>query len=111
MNAASDTMADHGSRLDRGAIRTPQPHILANAPRCGARTRSGEPCRSPAIRGRARCRMHGGRGSGAPRGNRNAWKHGVHSARVREIARYLRATGPAAIARILMDAGLDSKKY
>jgi hypothetical protein len=37
------------------------------APRCGARTRSGEPCQGPAVRGRMRCRMHGGAaGSGAP---------------------------------------------
>ena len=69
-----------------------QPAILATAPRCGARTRAGGPCRSPAIHGRARCRMHGGRGSGAPRGNRNALKHGAFSARMKGIARYLRVT-------------------
>ena len=34
------------------------------APRCGARTRSGCPCRAPAIRGRQRCRMHGGASTG-----------------------------------------------
>src|SRR5439155_9936835 len=28
------------------------------APRCGARTRSGNPCRSRAVRGKRRCRMH-----------------------------------------------------
>jgi hypothetical protein len=44
--------------------------------RCGARTRSGNPCRSPAVRGRARCRMHGGAaGSGARLGNANALRH------------------------------------
>ena len=49
------------------------------SPRCGARTRSGGACRAPAVGGRARCRMHGGaRGSGAQRGNRNAWKHGIY---------------------------------
>ena len=48
--------------------------------RCGARTRSGGACRSPAVSGRKRCRMHGGaRGSGAPRANRNARKHGRFS--------------------------------
>ena len=48
--------------------------------RCGAKTRAGAPCRSPAVRGRHRCRMHGGaRGSGAPRGNRNAVKHGLYT--------------------------------
>lgn len=45
--------------------------------RCGARTRSGEACRSPAAHGKMRCRMHGGAwGCGAPPGNRNARKHG-----------------------------------
>ena len=49
------------------------------APRCGARTKSndGFPCRCPAIKGKKRCRLHGGaQGSGAPRGNVNAFKHG-----------------------------------
>ena len=27
-----------------------------------------------------RCRMHGGKATGAPKGNRNAWKHGNYSA-------------------------------
>ena len=45
--------------------------------RCGAGTRSGTPCQAPALRGKARCRMHGGAwGSGAPLGNSNAVKHG-----------------------------------
>jgi hypothetical protein len=44
---------------------------------CGAKTRSGKACRAPAMRGKRRCRMHGGaKDSGAPRGNRNARKHG-----------------------------------
>jgi hypothetical protein len=37
---------------------------LGLAPRCGARTRSGCPCLAPAIRGKTRCRMHGGRSTG-----------------------------------------------
>jgi hypothetical protein len=49
--------------------------------RCGAQTRSGKPCRSPAVRGKRRCRMHGGAaGSGAPMGNKSALKHGHYSA-------------------------------
>ena len=48
------------------------------SPRCGAKTRCGGSCRSPAVRGRRRCRMHGGApGSGAPRGNQNARQHGL----------------------------------
>ena len=50
---------------------------MLSSPRCGAKTRSGEPCLAPAVRGKERCRMHGGApGSGAPRGNTNALKHG-----------------------------------
>jgi uncharacterized protein YjcR len=50
---------------------------MLSSQRCGARTRSGKPCRSPAVSGKRRCRMHGGApGSGAPRGNKNAFKHG-----------------------------------
>lgn len=48
------------------------------SPRCGAGTRTGDACRSPAVRGKKRCRMHGGAaGSGAPRENQNACKHGL----------------------------------
>jgi hypothetical protein len=46
--------------------------------RCGAKTRSGGACRSPAMHGKKRCRMHGGaRGSGARKANQNARKHGL----------------------------------
>ena len=31
---------------------------LAKAPRCGARTRMGSPCRQAAVKERTRCRMH-----------------------------------------------------
>ncbi len=41
-----------------------------------------------------RCRMHGGKSTGAPRGNRNAFKHGLYTAeaieRRREIAELIR---------------------
>jgi glucans biosynthesis protein len=53
---------------------------MLRSPRCGARTRLGAPCRSPAVSGKKRCRMHGGaKGSGAPRGNQNALKHGAYT--------------------------------
>jgi hypothetical protein len=32
----------------------------------------------PAMRN-GRCRLHGGKSTGAPKGNRNAWKHGRYS--------------------------------
>jgi hypothetical protein len=57
---------------------------MLRSPRCGARTRSGTPCRSPAVYGKKRCRMHGGaKGSGAPAGNTNALKHGAFTREAR----------------------------
>jgi glucans biosynthesis protein len=44
---------------------------IRGAARCGAQTRAGTPCRCPAIRGRARCRLHGGLSPGAPKGSGN----------------------------------------
>ena len=62
--------------LWRGHDGTTGPMLAS--PRCGARTRSSGACRAPAVRGNRRCRMHGGaKGSGAPRANRNARKHGL----------------------------------
>ena len=57
-----------------------QPPHLANALRCGAKTRTGDPCKSPAVKERQRCRMHGGTNKGGRKGNRNAWIHGNRSA-------------------------------
>ena len=56
-----------------------------NAPRCGAKTRKGTPCKAPAM-ANGRCRMHGGKSTGprTPEGlerSRKAnWKHGYYSA-------------------------------
>jgi uncharacterized protein YjcR len=48
------------------------------SPRCDAKTRCGGACRSPSVHSKKRCRMHGGaQGSGAPRSNQNARKHGL----------------------------------
>jgi len=61
-------MSDH--------IRNTGPMLASR--RCGAKTRAGDACRSPATRGNKRCRMHGGaEGSGAPTANQNARKHGL----------------------------------
>lgn len=61
------------------------------SPRCGARTRTAQ---SPAMPN-GRCRMHGGKSPGAPKGNKNALKHGSYTAeaiaRRREVEVLLRA--------------------
>ena len=58
--------------------------------RCGARTRRGSRCRSPAMPN-GRCRLHGGMSPGAPKGNRNAYKHGLYTAEAIECRREISA--------------------
>lgn len=61
------------------------------SPRCGAKTRGGTPCEAPAVNGKKRCRMHGGaKGSGAPKGNQNALKHGEFTREAREFRKHVR---------------------
>ena len=64
-----------------------RPHTgpMLASPRCGAKTRSGGACRSPAVHGKKRCRMHGGApGSGPPKGKpERAQARPVHEGRDR----------------------------
>jgi hypothetical protein len=68
---------------------------LANiraAPRCGAKTRAGSPCRCPAIRDRKRCRLHGGHSSGAPKGRDNGnYRDGTFTAEAIQEEQWLRS--------------------
>src|SRR6266436_6770510 len=65
---------------------------LNGAQRCGARTRAGAPCQRPAIRGRTRCRLHGGLSPGAPRGTKNGnFRNGNWTAEAIEERRWLRS--------------------
>ncbi len=65
-----------------------------NAPRCGAKTRKGTPCRGPGM-ANGRCRMHGGKSTGprTPEGlerSRKAnFKHGHYSADSIAARRYI----------------------
>ncbi len=61
------------------------------SPRCGAYARTtGQPCRSPAMRGKARCRMHGGKAGRKPTHGRYT-KAAIEERReVRTILRALR---------------------
>ena len=66
---------------------------------CGAKTRAGTPCKNPAVRGRRRCRMHGGRSTGAktPEGRARLgtlhWKHGRSTTEAKEQAKRRAAVG------------------
>lgn len=81
--------------------------VMHRSPRCGARTRNGTPCRAPAVNGKKRCRMHGGaHGSGAPKRNKNALKHGGHTRLAREDRRARRSM-IAGAAKLLIELGYD----
>ncbi len=79
------------------------PGDFRNAPRCGAKTRRGTACQSPAMRN-GRCRMHGGASTGPKtakgieRIRRAQLKHGWYTkqakaqrAEARRLWRYMRA--------------------
>jgi hypothetical protein len=70
-----------------------EPLPLRQAPRCLARTRAGTPCQKAAATGKKRCRMHGGgKGSGAPPGERNGnYRHGLRTREAIAERRALRA--------------------
>ncbi len=64
---------------------------MHRALRCRAKSkRSGLQCQAPAVRGSEVCRMHGAAG-GAPKSNRNAFKHGAHSAAALVLKRQISA--------------------
>ena len=80
----------------RGKLRhgNPSGDFLA-APRCGAQTRAGCPCRQPAMAspggGRGRCRLHGGKSTGArteaglARVRANRLVHGARTAEIIDL--------------------------
>jgi hypothetical protein len=78
------TATVHGQR--RGWLKNGNPPgDYFKAPRCGARNRRGTPCECPAMRGRRRCRIHGGLSTaartaeGLERIRRAVTKHGYYS--------------------------------
>jgi hypothetical protein len=69
----------------------PRLRNLRQAPRCGART-GGTLCQRPAIRGRKRCRLHGGLSPSAPRGPKNGnFRNGDWTAEAIEERKWLRS--------------------
>lgn len=56
---------------------------------CAAKTRVGGRCQSSPMKN-GRCRMHGGNSPGAPRGNKNAWKHGKYSAWAKAVTQMMK---------------------
>jgi hypothetical protein len=66
-------------------------HLL-HARRCGAKTKEGTPCCRRPIRGRKRCRLHGGLSPGAPKGRQNGnYRNGEWTTESIEERRWLRS--------------------
>ena len=83
------------ARSRRGRRTRPSDAEIARmhaSPRCGARarTRDWQPCRNPAVKGKRRCRMHGGKNEGGKIGNQNALKHGRYRQQVLREQREIR---------------------
>lgn len=76
-------------KFRRGKLKNGSPSgDFMKASRCGAKNRQGNPCQCPAMRGKARCRLHGGKSTGARtkagihRIRTVHWKHGFRSGRL-----------------------------
>ena len=86
--------------MSRGRLKNGNPAgDLSNLRHCGAKTRAGGACQQPAMPN-GKCRLHGGKSPGAPRGERNGnYRHGLRTieamterreaARVRRMLRQL----------------------
>jgi len=79
-------MANEPRATRRGWLKNGNPPGDPNsAPRCGAKTRRGTPCKGPAM-ANGRCRLHGGKSTGPrtpeglERSKKANWKHGFYSA-------------------------------
>lgn len=100
-----------GSLVDEPHDRT---RNFRNAPRCGARNRAGLPCGEPAMKGRARCRLHGGKSqgpttkAGLSRSKAARLTHGLYSqetAHERDEVRNLIALAKSTLAAYDVDGG------
>ena len=64
------------------------------APRCAAKSkRTGLPCKSPAMRGWAVCRMHGAGGGAKPGNLHPNYRHGERSREAAELRKLVNALG------------------
>jgi hypothetical protein len=93
-----------------GAIQTPRQIKWRFGPdwpgkRCCAKTRKGTPCQKPALAGKARCQLHGGR-AGAPTGVQNGnYRHGQYTTEA-VAAHHAAKTRVRALKRLAKTAGM-----
>ncbi len=106
---SQQTKTTNEPHAKRGRLRNSNPvGDPSQTARCGAQTRSGAPCKGPAM-ANGRCRMHGGASTGprTPEGLANSrrarWKHGLYSAERKRLRRQLRWVGEFARVLIRID--------
>lgn len=99
--ANEPTVSLSGALIDADAM-NPSPVLrLRAACRCGAKNRQGLPCQAPAIHGKRRCRLHGGKNSGGKTGKQNGqYKHGLRSREVIRGKRLFKALVRKVIAHV-----------
>ena len=92
----ADNLPHNSTAPKRGRLKNGNPSgDVMKAPRCGARNRAGNSCQAPAMRGKQRCRLHGGKATGARtiegihRIRAANWKDGSRSARLLAEAKVL----------------------
>ncbi|WP_459947799.1 HGGxSTG domain-containing protein [Desulfocastanea catecholica] len=67
------------------------PCDLTTLPRCNATSKhTGCRCKQPAMKN-GKCHWHGGKSTGAPRGNTNAVKHGLTTKEAKKFRKEVRA--------------------
>lgn len=83
---------------NRGRLKNGNPPgDYLSAQRCGALTRKKTPCQQPRMRGKRRCRLHGGKSTGArtaagiQRIRQASWKDGLQSPRLQRECRIANA--------------------
>ncbi len=106
----SEDQPDKATR--RGRLKNGNPGgDLSKAPRCGAKTRAGTPCQQAAMRGKQRCRMHGGGSTGprTPEGmermRRSKIKHGLKTKEAREVRKAIRELNRLCAAMVREETG------
>ena len=112
ITTTSDTSTSQGEEVENWkANPMDQPkHARARPPLCQARRKDGSLCRAYPLRGRKRCRSHGGR-AGAPKAEANgAYRHGAFTEEAialkrdaAQLLRDIRSTARDAGAEVDMD--------
>jgi hypothetical protein len=111
---ATYTEGPDGRRHGRGPAKMTD-YPMNRSPRCGAHARTtGKPCMAPCLRGRRRCRLHGGWSPGAPRGaqhpNYRTGKYTRDAAEVSQFFRELRRDADVVTATTMHKHGLRPVK-